>query len=511
MLAGVALACLLTFRHYGVTWDEPLHHHYGRLVLEYYRSLGADQSAFHYQNLYLYGAAFDLVAETFNTFSPLGAYPTRHLFNAAVGLLGLAGAWRLGRELGGPRAGVLALLLLACTPVWYGQMFNNPKDVPFAAAMTWATYYLVLLSRPGPVPPWSLFARFGVAAGLALGVRVGGLLLFGYLGLVMLLWLLPRAGLPEAPRGVRLAGRLALRSLLALAVAWGVMLLGWPWAQQQPVFNPIAALRQFSHFPLDFTFPFAGEIVRSTDLPWYYIPWSMVVKLPEPVVLAVLAVPVLVWRALRQGDVAWRPWAALGMALLLPPLYIVFSGAVLYDGIRQVLFLVPLLAVVAAVVLDTLWERMPAATARRLTLAVGGVWLAQHLAAMVVLHPNEYIHFNRFAGGVAGAAGHYELEYWGNSMKEAAEGLVAALVAEEGTRVLAQPLKVSICGPASSATEYLPRAWEIWDNGPETRADLFVNLERMHCPLLPGAQILVQVQRAGVTLSTAGRVRAAMP
>ena len=51
---------------------------------------------------------------------------------AGQACFGLLGSWKLGRLLGGPAAGFTALTLLVLTPVWYGHMFNNPKDMPFA-------------------------------------------------------------------------------------------------------------------------------------------------------------------------------------------------------------------------------------------------------------------------------------------------------------------------------------------------------------------------------------------
>ena len=53
----------------------------------------------------------------------------------AVGIIGLIATWRIGRRLGGPIAGLIALVLLATCPLYYGHMFINAKDAPFAAAM----------------------------------------------------------------------------------------------------------------------------------------------------------------------------------------------------------------------------------------------------------------------------------------------------------------------------------------------------------------------------------------
>src|SRR4029077_17046232 len=123
---------------------------------------------------------------------------------------GTVGVWTLVLALAGPRVGFLAALFLALTPNYYGQMFNNPKDVPFAAAMVWALYYLVRLAPELPRPRWSLVAKLGLAIGMALGIRGGGLLLLGYLGL-----LLGLSGLWRA-LAARRAGPLVSDGLLSL-------------------------------------------------------------------------------------------------------------------------------------------------------------------------------------------------------------------------------------------------------------------------------------------------------
>src|SRR6202043_2622756 len=137
-----------------------------------------------------YGDAFDMIAAALNRFSPLGIYETRHLLNGMFGILGLMGCSKLGRVLGGTRAGFIALVFLLLTPNYYGQMFNNPKDIPFAVGFIWATYYLVRIVPFLPRPPLRLVIKLAVATGLAMAVRIGGLLLVCYLGLMLTLFTL---------------------------------------------------------------------------------------------------------------------------------------------------------------------------------------------------------------------------------------------------------------------------------------------------------------------------------
>lgn len=232
-LVAVCVVAAATFVNYGVTWDEDLHAYYGELIVRYYASLGVDQTALTWWNLYIYGGAFDLPATLLTKISPLGYYETRHAFNAAIGILGIVGTWKLARSLGGPRAGLIAAIGLALTPNYFGHMFNNPKDIPFAVGMVWGLYYLVLILRILPNLAPSLAIRFGVALGLTAGVRIGGILLFAYLGLAILAlsaWHgLAARSFAEA---VRYGWRSGLGTALpALVIGYSMLLLFWPYAQ----------------------------------------------------------------------------------------------------------------------------------------------------------------------------------------------------------------------------------------------------------------------------------------
>src|SRR5262249_31763656 len=126
---------LLTFRDYGLGWDDYAHSEYGNLLLSLFASGFTDKRALSFVNLYMYGGGFDLVAALAAKVLPFTVFETRRLMGAAVGLLGLFVVWRTGRRVGGPLAGLIALALLATCPLYVGHQFMNAKDGPFAVAM----------------------------------------------------------------------------------------------------------------------------------------------------------------------------------------------------------------------------------------------------------------------------------------------------------------------------------------------------------------------------------------
>ena len=135
VLVALAVVALLTFRDYGLGWDDYTHAEYGGLLLRLYETGFGDRRALSFVNLYAYGGGFDMLAALAAKVLPFDLFETRRLCGAAVGLIGLAVTWRIGRRFGGSLAGLLALLFLATCPLYYGHMFINAKDSPFAVAM----------------------------------------------------------------------------------------------------------------------------------------------------------------------------------------------------------------------------------------------------------------------------------------------------------------------------------------------------------------------------------------
>src|SRR5690606_26005795 len=128
VLIAVGGVAALTFRSYGLGWDDYTHAEYADLLLRMYGSGFRDRDALSFANLYMYGGGFDMIAALVHGVVPLDVFETRRLVGAAVGLAGLAMTWRLARLVAGPVAGLAALLLLTLCPVFCGHLFMKPMD-----------------------------------------------------------------------------------------------------------------------------------------------------------------------------------------------------------------------------------------------------------------------------------------------------------------------------------------------------------------------------------------------
>ena len=513
-LVGVTVLVVLTYREYGIVWDAEVQNEYGKKLLAYYMSGFADRSAFEYQNLYLYGGAFDLLAAAANLVSPLGEYETRSLLGGLVGVLGLVGTWRFARMLAGERAGFLAVVLLTLIPDYYGHMLINPKDVPFACGMTWTLYLACRTVSELPRPRLRSVLALGLAGGLTLGSRVGGLLDGAYLVAILGLYLvLVRRNGASVAQVRSLIGRLLLRYLPGLALAYAVMALCWPWAVQSPL-NPLVALGVFSHFTWPNQVLAAGVLFKASNPPAWYLPLMLAVKLPEVVLvgLALAAWSGVSWLvnwlcdrehkfALDRDGLRRLQFVMLLLGALFPIGYYLVERPEVYNGIRHFLFVVPPLAVIAGVAFDRLWQVIDRAPrlVHRGALALFSAALVAQAWIMMELHPNQYIYYNQLVGGVKGADGRYELDYWGTSIAQAAEELATYVLDENGGKPIDHTYKVLVCAHPESAMYFLPKQFELTRSVPE--GDFFIGLTLSGCNNSVDGQQIIRVERFGAILS----------
>jgi len=431
----------LTYTDYGITWDEHARKEFGYRVLLWYSSFFQIDAATLDVIRNIHGGCFEIIAQFAASVAVLttggNLFETRHFINALFGFGGVVYAYRLGGLVAGRTAGGLAAVFLVMTPRYYGHMFNNPKDIPFAAFFVISLYYMIRVYRELPGISKDIVFKLGVSIGLAMGVRVGGIILYGYFGLLCGAWLLCSYLIVPDGRGrqrffagnkqwVRVAGAMAA----VMGISWSVMLMCWPWAQVAPFSRPLQALSQLSDFPHDARMLFKGEFIVGEALPWDYIPTWFAMVLPEFYFIAAISgviAAVSFFRNYRQSSAHLKKTVEIAFLVFVaafPAVMIVVKGSVLYDGVRHLLFIVPILAVLCAVsVIAYAGSDAAHLTKKCAALCMMG-FFGLTLYDMITLHPYQTVYFNRMvAGGVSNGVHRFESDYWGNAYKEGAEWL----------------------------------------------------------------------------------------
>jgi dolichyl-phosphate-mannose-protein mannosyltransferase len=509
VLAVVGLIASLTFRDYGLGWDDYTHAEYADLLLRMYGSGFKDTGALSFANLYMYGGGFDMVAALLHKIIPLELFETRRLLGAVVGVIGLAVTWRLGRRVGGPLAGLAALLMLALCPTFYGHMFMNPKDAPFAVAMVILMLGLVRLVDEYPSPSPRTILIIGLGAGLSIGSRIlGGLaLLYALAGFVPLL--LEEIRTHGARGTVQRFLHVVYLLVPGLILGYLVMGLIWPWSIMEPA-NPFHALTYFSHF---FEKPwkemFDGALVSVPDMPWSYLPTLFALQLPEVLLGLSVAGVIGTFMALSRSEVPGRRKTILLMLMLaatLPLAVAMVKRPALYNGIRHFIFVIPPMTVLAGLAFarGMNWLKENRRSWQPAAVAVFAFGLLLPLGEMIRLHPYQYAHFNHIAGTVRSADSLFMLDYWGLALKQASDGLREQIVERQEVPPRGRKWKVAVCGPQRPAQVALGPDFTIgWDSH---AADFAMTLGEFYCKGLT-APVMVEIKRDDVVFARVYDIR----
>ncbi len=248
----------------------------------------------------------------------------------------------------------------------------------------------------------------------AVDLRPLGLILFAgaILGLATSIRLLaPFAGILVVVYAVMKKGKDAIPNLIVYgAIAGLVSLATWPFLWDSPSLNFLEAIQVMRDFPYNAEVRFMGDNIAASNLPWYYILFLICVQITIPaLILAALGVA----SGFGRGDVSILfAWFAVPLGLQI------FLRSNVYDNFRQFMFVLPPLFVLAGIGLERLSSSLKIFAWK---IALPTLCILPGIYGVVALHPYQYIYYNAFVGGVSGAEGDFELDYWLTSYREAGE------------------------------------------------------------------------------------------
>ena len=402
-----------TLKNYGVAWDEPAYFHASDLHLKWIVEFGnnlatgnirpnlADEdikAAWHW-NPYnvphppfsriisgLAKVVFDPVLDKFSAYRMGPA-----LFFAL--LITVMYLWI--KELFGRARGLFSAFALILTPNLFGYAHIAVTDVPLASMWFLTTYCFWK-----GLYHWKWSVALGVVWGLALSTKFPAVLI----PIPLIIW----AHLFHRDKYVN-------NVFAMLFVAPIVMVATQPYLWHDTGLRLLEFLYEGisrGYRPeTNFGVLFFGQILPSSQLPWYYSFFMVGVTTPEPlVVLALLGTVSIAWLQ-NQRSVTLLFFFNVVFILVLG----LMPGAVLHDGVRQMLPALPFLAALAGVGFHSLLcfsmklarNRPVAAQVSRLETKIAGTLLLllcfSPLLDVYLSHPFQLSFFNRFVGGVRGA------------------------------------------------------------------------------------------------------------
>lgn len=452
---------------FGITWDEHFHYEYGRRVYNYYASGLTDKSATDYLSLHYYGGLFDLIAESAHRILP--SFPrsdVKHAANSLFGWLAILFAALLARRVWGGWAGFFAALFLFLSPRFLAHCMNNPKDLPFATFYVLALYGMSLAEKRYPYFGRKALCITMAGIALALNIRVGGLLLLFYSGLYLLFLFLNDRENRSAGNALKLCGGLAILSLATIVLGT----LFWPWALENPLLRPLQALQTFSRFTLTFGELYKGAYIDTGNIPWDYpLHWQLITVPLGVLCFGFLAVPLALIFRRKNPDINVLRLLGVVFAVLFPLAYVIATKPVLYNGPRHLLFIYAPFVVLAAGTPELLLRtRKRMITAAVCFLLIVGFY--HPVRFQLRNHPNQVVYFNQLVGGVRGAFYRYEMDYWGNSFKQAIDWV------NKVGELNGHPVTFSVNVSPKSALEYAKRYPFLTIVRPEAHPEFMIHL-----------------------------------
>lgn len=394
------LVHLLVIHDYGFTWDFHFHFFGGGKLL------GISPQQLEPRNLPFvepdprrasslpYGplmsippvASYLFFYKTINLLPPDVAY---HLPIIVWGVAGIGILYAFLKEAFGPRVAILGSLFIALTPRFFADMHNNMKDVPSAvifALNIWLLWRMVKHKRLSDL----LFAVLAFAA--AFNVKINSI----YIPIVFGVWLILQKSFKKH----------ILYFVFAGGAAFALWSLFWP----DPVGQLKLAYSTFGIGTNNIEVLLAGKWYCSgSTVPWYYPYWFLAITTPLPILVFFFI-----------GLFSKQKKSLLLLWLVVPLTRYLIPNIGVIDGVRhfeEVLFPIAALAALGA-------DKIFSFVRRPLTKLISLITLISLISLIwnvISYHPYQITYFNELVGGVKGAFGKYDLDYWGTSQKAAVQ------------------------------------------------------------------------------------------
>jgi hypothetical protein len=429
---GFLVLGLLVYQQYGLAWDEPLQVNIGQTNWAYIKNHNPKLLTF---NDRYYGPAYELILLhlTYNT-DTRQMYLERHLFNFLFFFAGVvAFYWLAQRLFSSSWMALLASVCLMLSPRIFADSFYNTKDVPFMVVYIFTMITLVLfLDRP----TWITAVLHAGVSAFLIAIRVPGI----FIPVITIVFLIAKWIFQPSPR--KIVGRELLATSIYLILTLSLTILFWPILWHDPLGEFINSLNRMSQYPWIGNILYLGNLIKTDQLPWHYIPIWISISTPLLYLACFgLGVILMVAGLFRQSG-NWFEGEKRNSLIILtfffcPLLAVIILHSILYDAWRQMFFIYPafLLAAVQGIRLVTRilrrWlQPIVLYSFVVISLAIG---LLDPVAFMVRNHPYENIYFNRLAGvSMVQIKQRFDLDYWGLAFKQ---GIDYILATDPGNRI----------------------------------------------------------------------------
>ena len=547
-LIFIFVLIVFNYKDYGIAWDEKIFFNTGKFyaikIMDYLRlphnltNNGFEPTPHHIKGHGVFSDILIIFASLpFKNFN----FETLHLLRAIFSLPIFFLIYWIVSRMFSKVYGLISLVFLLLFPRFYPEIFYNAVDVPTTLFFTISLAYFIYYSNTKQTILKSILF------GLILAVTINQRLLLFYLPILnfIFLVLLSLRGLRVlGGRGnlksqeiaslhkSSLATTLINQSTIFLSLIF-FLHLTHPYLLTHPVTGLFDILQSAKQYPWNAAVLFDGQQYQAgvIPLPWYYLPKSMLITIPPLITLLFFIGNLRFLYAsflakllpIRQRPSSIGTWLLLYLILIfyIPIILTFIFKPTLYDSWRQFLFLTVPMMVIAVYGLDfiirisnfkaQMSNQVQSSNVKKEYKKSFGFWILKLIwnlkfviwiliiinlslvaKQMVLLHPYQYLYYNSFVGGLKGAYGKYETDYWGLGFKE------AVLWFKQNINDPKKTYKIYVEGdPLSSSYYFKPNMQLTTDL---VKADYIFTFTRWNFHIRHPGKTIYTVEREGIPL-----------
>lgn len=489
---------LITYKDYGITWDERdvyVHgeqyylHSTGKPTDFFNRDLGSAQRE---NLLVLYNHFYPGILYGINYFATGSReinYTFLHLINLLISSVIFIFIYEvLLRHYKRSYLAILGPILLLFVPRFIGDLPTNVRDISFALAFTISISFIYLLRNTNSKFKLIMLSlSFGFSQILRV---VGFTLYFIYLGFSLIQELRVNKKIT-----LKYIKDEVLNLIIIGLISFFVNIVTSPYLGSNFIVNFINSLKYARAIGSQGTMLYNGDQILYADGGIGYLPTILLIT--TPIFIFVFAAYSL-YRLIKnkfKHDLLLIFWISIILSLAL---YFI-TKPIIFDGIRHFLFLLPLLSVVSTIGFIEFIK------IKNLKIkAAGTLFICINLILVLIqyanLYPYHYIYFNELVGYINRAYGRYENDYWGASYKEAIEWLKSNEI--ENTK----EYSIKTCAHPAQSIYYFEDNMK-WVNNIED-ANYYVCYDRGSENLIVDQSKLIHtVSRSGINLNYIYKLR----
>ncbi len=367
----------------------------------------------------IYGVVFDLplaILETlFNITDQGQIYLTRHLSIFIIFFISLIFFYKILIERFDILVGIIGTSFLVLSPRIFAQSFYNSKDIIFMSLIIISLYFLYKTFKNFNFYNYSSFSLF---AALSTATRGIGIILF----LIFLISIF-LSSLSKFSFFSKNYKKVLWCSILYIFFS----IIFWPYLWSDPIKNFIQAITMLSNHILEIYLLFDSDFIRSTNVPWYYLPKWLTISTPLVyIVFIFLGISLSLSKIFKRfilldkeketnHDDLWKNFHEkfdlhLLIFLIGTLMIIISNDATLYNGWRHIYFLYPIMIYFAAYAVNFYFKKIKLKNFLITIIFLNSLFM---INTIYKLHPFQGIYFNILAGNEIHKR--YEIDYWGLS------------------------------------------------------------------------------------------------